>query len=169
MNWNPLCTLTSQPFFCKCFSWTLKTHKYLQRLMPNTSWSWIIWEATWFGFVKRMRLVPVCIIVPKTSFLLYVIPVLKFGFWCTLWRRHRAISTSHKKPWKKCYAIIFQTMQRKKNTLPPQASLTNLKKTMGSKSFFSEISFLIKHLEKCKCCNFRQDCKVCAGALPTFF
>ncbi len=38
-----------------------------------------------------------------------------------------------------------------------------------SQSSFSEISLLIKHLDTCKGCNFRQDCKVCAKEISTFF
>jgi len=34
---------------------------------------------------------------------------------------------------------------------------------------FSEISLVVTHLEKCKFCSFRQDCKVCAGSISTFF
>jgi len=38
-----------------------------------------------------------------------------------------------------------------------------------SQSSFSEISLLIDHLDICKGCNFRQDCKVCAKEISTFF
>lgn len=38
-----------------------------------------------------------------------------------------------------------------------------------SQSSFSEISFLIKQLDVCKSCNYRQDCKVCVKELSTFF
>lgn len=38
-----------------------------------------------------------------------------------------------------------------------------------SQSSFSEVSLLIEHLDMCKGCNFRKDCKVCAMKLSTFF
>ena len=58
-----------------------------------------------------------------------------------------------------------------------ETALTNSKTILAclkqsniiSQSSFSEISLLINHLDLCKDCNFRQDCKVCATELSTLF
>ena len=54
-----------------------------------------------------------------------------------------------------------------KNSKTILAGLNQTKEV--SQSSFSEISLLINHLDKCKACNFQQDCKVCAKSPSTFF